>query len=45
MNCTSRKRRERRAARAFDRALRAASPAMEQELPAAATHTTGIRIN
>ena len=44
MNCIHRKLRQRRDARAIERALRTAPSAVEQELRAITAHT-GLRIN
>jgi hypothetical protein len=45
MSTIGRKLRQRRDARAFERALRTASPTMQQELYAAASHNSNLRIS
>ena len=45
MNTIARKLRQRRNARTFERALRDASPTMQQELYAAASHNSNLRIS
>ena len=44
MHTLTRKLRQRRNAREFERALRTASPAMQQELTAAAARSNNVRV-